>query len=139
MAVSSGIDSTLILQSDSLVAELKSLEKDTVSVETAKKLNSFQRVHETLPVALKLKQQILDASEEFEEDLNKLRSDIAAGRGRRGKYESYINREEEKYAILSKEFERCIEMMDTIGEIIPIILEEMTALVNERNALKEVQ
>lgn len=137
--ISKGIDSALIRQGDSLVIMLKSFEEDTVSVETAKKLNTFKRIHETIPVALELKTQILEATKDYEEDLKKLRSDISEGRGRRGKYEHYINREEKKFDVLSKEFERCIVMMDTISRHIPEILDEMNALVNERISLKEVQ
>lgn len=133
------VDSNLIQKGDSIVLELKQFETDTISLEDAKLMNSFQRLQESIPVALKLKKQIEDAVSVQKSDLKKLKNDIEKGAGRRGKYGEYVATEKKKSEELSQHFERLTVLLKDINESIEPTTERVIQLINERKASKEVQ
>lgn len=133
------IDSSWIAKGDSIVQNLKKFESDTITIEIAKKMNTFKRLHEMLPLTLALSDQISKQLEETITDLKNLRKDISEGSGRRGKYEEYISKEEKKCSVLKEEFERCNNMVEEISDGMESIYTEMELLIIERNNLEEVQ
>lgn len=136
---SNKIYSGWITKGDTIVQNLKKFESDTITIEVAKKMNTFKRLHEMLPLTLTLRDQILKQLNETKTDLKNLRKDISEGSGRRGKYEEYISKEEKKCRVLKEEFERCSNMVEEISEGMETIYTEMELLIVERNKLEEVQ
>jgi|SaaInl5LU_22_DNA_1037371.scaffolds.fasta_scaffold01224_5 chromosome segregation ATPase len=134
-----GIDSSLIRKGDSIILELKQFETDTIRLEDAQLMNSYQRLQESIPVALKLKTQIDEAISAQNDDLKKLKSDIEKGAGRRGKYAEYVAKEKSKSEELSQQFDRLRVLLQEINDKIEPTTERVIQLIDERNASKEVQ
>lgn len=132
-------DSAWISRASYLVEELKKFESDTITVEMAKKMNTFKRLHETVPVAIELRHQILEAISSEKADLEKLRSDISKGDGRRGKYKDYVSSEKSKCDVISREYKRYNDMLTGIHENLENTTAEIESMVNERKTREEVQ
>ncbi len=134
------IDSTLEnhVMEDSLIFKLKQFEQDTITVDMAKKMNRFKRLHETLPIARELQQQIFESIVAMKEDLEALKKDISEGNGRRDRYDDYLNKEQEKIDIVRKEWEQCLVLLKDINNHWDASVMEMQQLIDERISAKEV-
>lgn len=122
-----------------IILALKEFETDTISVEMAKKMNRFQRLHETIPVAIELREQLRAALIEMRADLAKLKRDISAGNGKRDRYDSFLSKEASKMKLLQAKGANCLKLLNELDEDWEEARSNMLELIAERNAKKGVQ
>lgn len=122
-----------------IISALKEFETDTISIAIAKKMNQFQRLHETIPVALELRKQIQETAIEMRADLVKLKGDISAGNGKRDRYDTFLNKEASKMKLLRKKGTQCLKLLKELDQNWEEARLNMKELIAERNAKKGVQ
>lgn len=126
------VSTDLLEVNNRLISELSGFEDDTISVETATKLNSFIRLHETIPVALDQKKLLVIEIKKMQSDIIKLKQDISEGNGRRDQYGTFLSKEERKLAEIAAQSEKCIAMLSNIDANWEDTVDEMEILIAEQ-------
>ena len=121
------------------VTKLKQLEADTVSLETAMEIDTYRKLQKKLPGLAAQQNGCLKDINAIQKRLKKLRSDIEKGNGRRDKYDSYLNNEEQEMEILEAKCAFYQNTYETVKKELPLAQENINELISERIVVEEVQ